>query len=174
MALVDDDAADRHRLQPRHRRQRSGAADLDVDAFQDRHRLLGGKFVRGRPAWTARAEAEPFLQVEPIDLVDDAVDVVGQLRTLGLDRVIVRQDRFDRIAAHHAVVDLEAPVAEAADHIELRGAQRLAGFAPGIGEEFERPRLCHLRVELAKASGCGIARIGEDAARFRHALVAAP
>ena len=81
-----DDAADRHRFEPRHRRQRSGAAHLDVDAVQHGHRLLGRKFVRRRPARAARAEAEPLLQVEPVDLVDDAVDIVGQLRALGLDR----------------------------------------------------------------------------------------
>ena len=36
--IGDDDAADRHRLQPRHRRQRACAAHLDVDLLQHRRR----------------------------------------------------------------------------------------------------------------------------------------
>src|SRR4029079_1476972 len=38
--IRDDDAADGDRLEPRHRRQRTGAADLDIDAVEDRRRLL--------------------------------------------------------------------------------------------------------------------------------------
>ena len=41
-------------------------------------RLLGGEFVRQRPARRPAAHAEPVLQREVVDLVDDAVDVVGQ------------------------------------------------------------------------------------------------
>src|SRR5690606_6194103 len=54
--IDDGHAADRHRLQPRHRRQRAGATDLDVDRGQHRRRLLGGELVRGRPAGAARTE----------------------------------------------------------------------------------------------------------------------
>src|SRR5690606_34857575 len=69
-------AAHGDRLQPRNGRQRTGAAHLDIDAAQDRDGLLGGKLVRDGPARAARAETQPVLKVEPIDLVDHAVDVV--------------------------------------------------------------------------------------------------
>ncbi len=46
-------AAHRHRLQPRHRRQLAGAADLDLDAFQHGFGLFGGEFMRNGPARAA-------------------------------------------------------------------------------------------------------------------------
>ena len=71
----------------RHRRQRAGAAHLDLDAAQHRGRLLGGEFVGDGLARRARDEAEPLLQVEPVELVDDAVDVVVEpARPLSMSR----------------------------------------------------------------------------------------
>ena len=46
----DDDAADGHRMQLRHRRQRPCAADLDLDRLHARRRPLGRELVRHRPA----------------------------------------------------------------------------------------------------------------------------
>ena len=85
----DDDAADADGRQPPDRRQLAGAADLDVDRLQRRLGLLGGKLVGEPPARSARDEAQPFLPVEPVDLVDDAVDVEGQVRPRLLDRAIM-------------------------------------------------------------------------------------
>ena len=76
-------AADEHRLQPRHRRQRAGAADLHLDAEHLGGLLLGRVLVREREARRARDEAEALLPVEPVHLVDHAVDRVGQLRRAG-------------------------------------------------------------------------------------------
>ena len=74
--VLHDDAADPDRLELADRRERAGAADLDLDVAQHGGRALGGEFVRDRPARRARDEAEPLLPVEAVDLVDDAVDVV--------------------------------------------------------------------------------------------------
>ncbi len=60
--IGDDDAADRHGAQLGDRRQRAGAPDIDLDAVDDRGRLLGGEFVRDRPARAARDKAESLLQ----------------------------------------------------------------------------------------------------------------
>ena len=46
----------------RDRRQRAGAADLDLDRLDDRRRAFGRELVRDRPARRARDEAEPLLQ----------------------------------------------------------------------------------------------------------------
>ena len=62
---------------------------LIVDRLDDRHRLLGRELVRDRPSRRARDEAEPLLEREIVDLVNDAVDVVAERRALGLDRVVV-------------------------------------------------------------------------------------
>ena len=74
----DDDAADRHRLQLGDRRQRAGAA-------RPGSRCRAARWSPARPGtcgrWPsagARDEAQPLLPVEPVDLVDDAVDVVAE------------------------------------------------------------------------------------------------
>ena len=78
-------AADGHRLELGHRRQRAGASDLDLDVAQDRGRLLGGKFVGDGIARRARDEAEALLKIEPVELIDDAVDVVVEAGAPALD-----------------------------------------------------------------------------------------
>ncbi len=83
--VLHDDAADADRLELADRRQRAGAADLDLDVLEHGRRLLGRELVRDRPARRARDEAEPLLPVEAVDLVDDAVDVVVELGALLLD-----------------------------------------------------------------------------------------
>ena len=159
--IGDDDAADGHRLEPRHRGQRPGAADLDVDAVQDRGRLLGRELVRRRPARAARDEAEPLLQVEPVDLVDDAVDVVAERRAAGLDVAIDREHLLDRTREPGERIDAKAAALEPFEHAELGVLRHLAHLAPGIGEELERPARGDRRVELAQRAGRGVARIGE-------------
>ena len=94
----DDDAADGDRMQLGDRRQRAGAADLDLDRLDARRRPLGGEFVRHRPARAARDEAEPRLQREIVDLVDDAVDVVAEIGALRLDGAIMREQLLGRVA----------------------------------------------------------------------------
>ena len=58
VALLTVDAADEHRLELRHRRQRAGAADLELDAFDVVVLFLRRELVRDRPARRARDEAE--------------------------------------------------------------------------------------------------------------------
>ncbi len=74
----DRDAADLDRLQPGDRGEGAGAADLDLNCLQHRLGLLGLEFVGDRPARRPADHAEALLPVQAVDLVDDAVDVVGQ------------------------------------------------------------------------------------------------
>ena len=91
----DDHAADADRLQSPDRRQLAGAADLDVDRFERGLGFLGGEFVRESPARRARDLAEPLLPVEPVDLVDDAVDVERQVGARLLDRAVMGEHLLD-------------------------------------------------------------------------------
>ena len=50
------DAADEHRCEPRHRRERTGAADLELDIAHGRERLVGGELVGDGPARRPRHE----------------------------------------------------------------------------------------------------------------------
>ena len=100
VARATIDAADIDRLEVGDRRQRAGAADLDQDVVQPRARLLGRELVGDRPARRAADEAQPLLPVDAVDLVDDAVDVVGQRRPL--DRSSCDRTRAPRRACGRA------------------------------------------------------------------------
>ncbi len=157
--VLHHDAADRDRLEFRNRRELAGAADLNVDVFDDRRRLLGREFMRDRPARAARDEAEPLLPVEPVDLVDDAIDVVGQLSPLLLDLAIVLEQFLDAFALLHQRIDRQAPTLHRGDRFVLRICGPLARFAPGIGEELQGPRRGHLRIDLPERTRCRVARV---------------
>src|SRR6185437_10405040 len=91
--VLHDDAADADRLELADRRERAGAADLDFNALKDRGGAFGRKFVRDRPARVAADEAEPLLPIDPVDFVNDAVDVVVELSAAFLD-LAVEGDKF--------------------------------------------------------------------------------
>ena len=91
----DHHAADGDRFELGDRRQRPGAADLDLDIAQNRGRLLGGEFMRDGPARAARHEAQPFLPVDAVNLVNDAVDVVIEHCTPPLDIAVKTQQHLD-------------------------------------------------------------------------------
>jgi hypothetical protein len=55
-------AADEGRFEPRHGRQRAGAADLKLDVAHGRQRLLGGELMGNRPARRSRHETQLPLQ----------------------------------------------------------------------------------------------------------------
>jgi hypothetical protein len=72
------DAADEDRLQPGDRRDRAGAADLDVNAEHLGQRLFGRELVGDGKTRRPRDKTELILPVEAVDLVDHAIDVVRQ------------------------------------------------------------------------------------------------
>ena len=164
-------AADEHRLELGHRRELAGAADLDVDVVEPRRLLLRRVLLRHGPARLARLEAEPLLQLARVDLVDDAVDLVGQL---------LAQRRDPRVKGNKAGSAIDARVirtrrqAHRVEGVEQLGLRRWHGpalhVAEAVGEEAERPLRRVLRVELAHDAGRGIARIDEDLLVLRAAL----
>ena len=111
----DHHAAHRHRLEPCHRGERARPADLDINAEQGCRRLLGRELVRDRPARRPADKAQPLLPVEPVDLVDDPVDVIGEPRALRLDLPVVGKDVLDRQDTDHQRIGDEAPFGELPD-----------------------------------------------------------
>ena len=163
--IGDDDAADRHRIEPRHRRQRAGAPDLDFDVAQDRAGgLFGGEFMRVGPAWRARDKAKALLKREVVDLVDHAVDVVAQVRAAAFDIAEMRQHFLAVLTEDCQWIDHKAEIAEGLHHADLRVGRRDRDLAPGVSEKSQRPPRRHARIELAQRSGRRIARIGERSA----------
>ncbi len=157
--VLHHDAAHRHRLELGDRRERAGAADLNFDVAHDRGRLLGGEFVRDRPARGARHEAEPLLPIEAVDFVDHAVDVVIERGALHLDLAVKCQQLLDRPAHFGQRIGLEAARRKPLDHAGLRVGRHLAHLAPRVGEEAKRPRRRDRRILLPQRAGRCVARI---------------
>ncbi len=159
----DRHAADKHRRQPRHRRDGAGAPDLHADRLDGGQRLLRRILVRHRPARLARAEAQLALQRQRIDLVDHAVDIERQAVALGADGGVKLHQPF---AAHHRctlLADRKAEGDQCVEHAGMRlGHPAPAGrLAQAIGEERQRALGGHLRIELAHCAGGGVARVDE-------------
>ena len=94
---ADHDAADIHRLQIGDRGQGAGAADLDFDVEDPGLCLLGREFMGNRPARRAADHAEALLQGDGIDLIDHAVNIVGQAGSLSRDLGMIGDQRVRRI-----------------------------------------------------------------------------
>ncbi len=155
-------AAHEHRREPRHRRERSGAADLELDVPDDGERLVGSKLVGDRPARRARHESEPLLVGAVIELVDDAVDLIGERAAPLAQLAIVAEAARD--SAHGARVP-GCRQAEPAQPLEQLALARRGGGAlerpEAVEESRERPRGGNARVELPQAPGGRVARIHE-------------
>ena len=154
-------AADGHRLELGDRRQRAGAADLDLDVAQDGGRLLGGEFVGDGIARRARDEAEALLKIEPVELIDDAVDVVVEAGAPAFDVAVGVEHLLDGVGELRQRVQRKAPIFHRPIDAPLGVGRELRRLAPAIGEELQRTRRGDGRIELAQGAGGGIARIGE-------------
>ena len=117
--------------------------------------------MRDRPAWRLCDLAQPRLPVEPVDLVDDAVDVERQVGTFGFDLAIDCECRRRPFDPRKPLGDRKAPAAQFIDDLCLGLTRHDAGFAPAMREEPQRPARGDARVLLAQRSGGGVARIGE-------------
>ena len=77
-----------------------------------------------RPQRGERDEPEPLLQVEPVDLVDDAVDVERQVGPSLLDRSIVGEHLLAAVAAEKQVGDGESEIFDPLHRLVLRVSER--------------------------------------------------
>ena len=123
-----DNATDSDRLQPRHRSQRASAADLNVDGVEQGLGLFSGKFMGEGPSWSARHLSQALLIVVPVDLVDNAVDVIAEIRPRGTNGEVVFQEPGDIGAAVRHRIDAESHFAECAEALHMRLGKRRTGF----------------------------------------------
>ncbi len=119
--------------------------------------------MRHRPARGARDEAEPLLQRQIIDLVDDAVDVIAERRPLLFDGMILREHlRRGAAKLGQPKIGRQAEAVHGLDGAELGRSEGLAHFAPGVGEKLQGPLGGHARIELTQGASGKVARIGVD------------
>ncbi len=159
--VLHHDAADRDGIELGDGGERAGAAHLDVDIAQDRGRLLGGEFVGAGEAGRAGDEAEPPLEIEAVELVDDAVDVVVEAGAAALDIAIGFKHFLDRAGEPDQGIEGKAPRAQDLIDVPLGLGRQVRHLAPAIGEEAQRPLCRDGGIELAERACRGVARIGE-------------
>ena len=158
-------ARDQHGFHDAVRGHAAGAPHLDADVEQARVDLLGRELVGGRPARRARGRAEGTLQVQVVNLDDDAVDLVDEAVAVHAD---LGDALFDGLPAReHAGVgrDRQAPVTQLLVPAHLSG--RLGEVLPGLDKadavsDHREGTLGGLgRVFLAQGAGGGVARVDE-------------
>ena len=125
-------ARDQHGFHDAVRGHAARAAHLDADVEQTRVGLFGRELVGGRPARRARGRAKRTLQVQVVDLDDDAVDLVDEAVAVSTN---LGDPLFNSLPAReHAGVgrDGQAPVAQLLVPAHLSG--RLGEVLPGLDE----------------------------------------
>lgn len=146
----------------RHRRQSAGAANLHLNGQKPGHGLFGRKLPRRRPARRAACETETFLKRQIVDLVDHAVDIIGQLGPFQRDPVEKRLSFRDACQLCGKRIDRETPCAKLVK-IGGMGCSDRSGRKPhGVGKQGKRTTGRHLGIKLAQGTRCGIARVGEQ------------
>ena len=158
--VADGGAADEHRLESRHRRQRAGAADLEIDLLQHRVGLLGRELVGDRPARLSRDAAEFVTAGEVVEFEDDAVDLESELGTLPCHRLEVGDATLDALNRLDEFRHRQTEVAQRLQDPGVRLGHRPAlHHAEAVGEEGQRAAGGDGGVELAQRARRTVARI---------------
>src|SRR5690606_28991253 len=159
-SVADGDAAHEYRLQARHRRDRARASHLELDVTYYRQRFLCGKFVGDRPTRSTRHKTELPLVVEPVDLVDDAVDVVAQLVATLANLPVIGETSIDALDDLPFRADLKAPQLQLIQYVAVAVRQLAMLDQPyRIHVNVQRASGSKARVELPQASCRSVPRI---------------
>ena len=151
-------AAHHHRLHHRARRQRPGAADLNVDAQQSGDGLLSREFPGNRPARRAADKTQPGLPIQPVELIDHAINLIGEAGPFtGHAGLKIRSLGGIEPAAQR--VHRKSPAAQNLQPAMMRLSRWLGRLAHCIGKKLQRPLRGDRRIKLPQRPSGGIARI---------------
>ena len=152
---------DLDRFQARHRGDRAGASDLELDVEQFRELFHRREFVRDGPARLARTEAQLTLGGDAVDLEYHAVDFVSQAVATFADVAVVIQAFVDTVGQLQLAADWHAPLLQLLEVADVGVGDVGRDLADAITAEFQRTVGGDLRIQLAQAASGGIARVGE-------------
>ncbi len=165
------DPAHLHRAQAGHGGERSGASYLGADVLDHRDRLAGRKLVGDRPAGGAGFLAEIPLQSQVVDLDHHPVDLVGQ--GIAALRLLPEVGQNPLDAPHYPrflQIYPQPPAGESLEQLVVGLEGGGVDPADAVAEDLQRPPGGYRRVELAQASGAGIAGIGKTRVPLLFAL----
>ncbi len=156
----DGRAGDLRRPQVRDRRQGSGAPDIRDDVLEDGLDLLRRELVGDRPARRPADHPEPLLLVEPVDLDDHAVGLVGQVVALVAPGLREGDDGLDVEAGLVVRIDREAEGGQPIERGRLgNDARRTALLEELVGPRRQQPIRGDLRVLLAERARARVAGV---------------
>ena len=104
------DTTDKHRFQPRYRRQRTGAPHLDINAQHRGLAFLCRKFSCNGPARRTRYKTQLILLLEPVNLEDDTIYFKRQLLTQLLIALIIGSTALRTGDRLYIIVNSQMPV----------------------------------------------------------------
>ena len=157
--LPDRHARHLHRLQHRERDHVAGAPDVPRHLLEDRLRRRRRELPGDRPARLTPDHAELALQVEVVDLHDDAVDLEVEPVAALLPGLAGRHDLVDGVEHLDVLVHAEAMLAQPLERLGVRVELEPVGGADAVAPHRQRPRRGQLRVELADRARGGVARV---------------
>src|SRR3546814_10207442 len=91
--------------------------------------------MRKRPARRLRNKAQPRLPIQPIDLIDDAIDVIRHISPQPFDGAVMLQQRLQIIEALQMLGNRHAPAFDGPHHVHLRLSGHMADYAPAMRSE---------------------------------------
>ena len=157
-------AAELHRLEHRHRRQRSGPAHLHDDVVYSRRRLSRCVFIGNGPARGLAGCAKSFLESRRIHFHDDAVDLVTEIVAPCFHPITKFDHLVDRFAQRAVLVHVKTGALRPIQRIPMRREQFALTCKHVIGKHPEPTTRSDRRIELAHRSRCRVTWIGK--ARF--------
>ncbi|MNY18313.1 hypothetical protein D3C86_1516880 [compost metagenome] len=158
------DTGNLHRLQPRDRRDRSGASDLEFHVEQLGELFHGRKFMGDRPARLAGTETQLALRRDAVDLEHHAVDFVRERIAAFANVAVVIQALIDTVGQFQLMADRHAPGLELLQVADMRIGNIRRNLADAVAAKLQRPVGSDLRVQLPQAARRCVARIGESLA----------
>ena len=160
--LLDDDTAYLHRLQHGKRVEAAGAAHVDRDLQELGRRLDGRELVGDRPARLPPYVAQPLLEVEAVDLHNQAVDLVLQVVALLHPLLIVAMYLVRVAAAGDVGIDAKAELIQPLERLPV-GVRRHSIVRPAelVDPDVQPPGSGDAGVELAYGAGGGVSGVGE-------------
>ena len=169
---LDRHAADFDRLEHRVGAHVAELADVPHHFFQPRHGDRRRELPGDRPARVAPDRAEAALELQVVDLHDDAVDLEVELAAALLPVQALPDDLVLVADQPDVGVDAEAALLQPLQRLPVRLERQVLDHAQLVAPHRQRPLRRVRRVELADRPGGGVARVHERRfLRLRAALV---
>ena len=120
-----------------------------------------------RPARRFGDISQPILPIETINFINNAVDIVRQIRPRPFDTAIMRERLFYTLHARQHWRNGHSPCSNCSHHAALGISRQVAHFAPTMRQKPQRSGCGNASILLPKRSRSCVARIGKYLAALR-------